>query len=137
MNELIGKVVTFTKNIEDMEAYPEAGMKARIARIDVDTSSTDLHDHMYTITFDYSEFDQFNTQFESANYYNRDHVACLTAREANMYQVREKIYFGSPKLFPFDDFFKVVDTRQAILIERFKASGESNYVAWLESQIAV
>lgn len=137
MNELIGKVVTFTKKIEDQEAYPEAGMKARIIGVKKETTSKDINDHVYTITVDYSEFDEFNAGLESANYYNNDHIPCLTARQANMYTVQEKLYFCSPQLEPFEDFFTIADDRQSRILEKFKASGETNYVAWLESQIAV
>lgn len=138
MKHLIGKIIQFTSKIEDMEAYPEAGMRARIVSIDEkDTHMKDLHDHMYIITFDYSEFDEFNEQFESANYYDKHGVACLTAREAKMYDVKEKIYFGSPALWPFEDYFNLLNTKQETLLSRFKESGAANYVEWLESQIEV
>ena len=138
MQNLIGKTIQFTSKIEDMEAYPEKGMRARIVSIDEqDTHMADLNDHLYKITFDYSEFDEFNKSLESANYYDRKGVACLTAREANMYEPQELIYFGSPELWPFEDYFTTLDARQNALLARFKESGTTNYVEWLESQIEV
>lgn len=138
MQHLIGKTIQFTSKIEDMEAYPEKGMRARIVSIDEqDTHMVDLHDHLYKITFDYSEFDEFNKSLESSNYYDRNGVACLTAREAGMYAPDELIYFGSPKLWPFEDYFTTLDVRQNALLVRFKESGATNYVEWLESQIEV
>jgi hypothetical protein len=113
-------------------------MRARIVSIDEqDTHMADLNDHLYKITFDYSEFDEFNKSLESANYYDRKGVACLTAREANMYEPQELIYFGSPELWPFEDYFTTLDARQNALLARFKESGTTNYVEWLESQIEV
>lgn len=110
MQHLVGKTVQFTSKIEDMEAYPEKGMRARIVSIDEeDTHMSDLHDHIYKITFDYSEFDEFNKSLESANYYDGKGVACLTAREAGMYDEQETIYFGSPKLHPFEEFFTILN----------------------------
>jgi hypothetical protein len=136
MQHLIGKTIQFTSKIEDMGAYPEKGMRARIVSIDEqDTNRPDLHDHLYKITFDYSEFDEFNKGLESANYYDRKGVACLTAREAGMYAPDELIYFGSPQLWPFEDYFTVLNEKQNTLIARFKESGATNYVEWLESQI--
>lgn len=136
MQELIGKVIQFTPKIEDMQAYPEGGMRARVVSIDEqDTHRSDLHDHLYKITFDYSEFDEFNKSLESSNYYDRKGVACLTAREAGMYAPDELIYFGSPELWPFEDYFTVLGEKSNALIARFKESGATNYVEWLESQV--
>ena len=138
MQHLVGKTIQFTSKIEDMESYPEKGMRARIVSIDEeDTHMSDLHDHIYKITFDYSEFDEFNKSLESANYCDRKGVACLTARESGMYETKETIYFGSPKLWPFEDYFTASDDRQHELLKRFKESGAKNYVEWLESQIEV
>jgi hypothetical protein len=138
MQHLVGKTIQFTKKIEDMEAYPENGMRARIVSIDEsDTHSPSLHDHMYRITFDYSEFDDYNKALESSNYYDRMGVPCLTAREAGMYAPDELIYFGSPKLWPFEDCFTTLDARQNALLARFKESDATNYVEWLEGQIEV
>jgi hypothetical protein len=138
MQHLVGKTIQFTSKIEEMEAYPEKGMRARIVSVDEkDTHMKDLHDHMYIITFDYSEFDEFNEQFESANYYDKNSVACLTAREAKMYDVKERIYFGSPELWPLEDYFTTLDARQNELLKRFKKSRAESYVEWLESQIEV
>jgi hypothetical protein len=138
MQHLIGKNVQFTSKIEEMEAYPENSMRARIVSIvEKDTDNADVHEHMYKITFDYSDFDEFNAALEAPNYYNKDGVACLTAREANMYKKQELIYFGSPTLWPFENYFTVLGEKSNALIARFKESGATNYVEWLESQIEV
>jgi hypothetical protein len=138
MKELIGKVVQFTQKIEDMESYPEGGMRARIVSLnEKDTHMKDPRDHLYVIEFDYSEFDEFNENLEKSNYYDKHGIACLTAREANMYEAKERIYFGSPKLWPFENYFTLLNERQNILHDRFKKSGATNYVEWLESQIEI
>jgi hypothetical protein len=138
MQHLVGKTVQFTEKMEDIEAYPESGMRARILSVcEQDTDKKDLHDHLYLIVFDYSEFDDFNRQFESNNYYDKNGVACLNAREANQYQMQETIYFGSPTLFPFEDYFTLLNQRQTVLLARFQESGSTNYVEWLENQVEV
>lgn len=135
MQHLVGKTIQFTSKIEYMEAYPEKGMRGRIVSIDEqDTHMDDLEDHVYKILFDYSEFDDFNKSLESSNYYDRNGNACLTAREAKWYKPQEVIYFGSPELWPFEDYFTILDDRQNALLTRFKESGATNYVEWLESQ---
>lgn len=138
MQELIGKVIQFTDKIEYVEAYPEIGMRARIISVkEQDTDCDDLEEHLYAITFDYSEFDEYNKAFEKSNYYDRNGNACLTARQANFYKVTEQIYFGSPKLYPFEEYFTVQDQKVNTLLKRFKESGKTNYAEWLESQIEI
>jgi hypothetical protein len=109
---LVGKDIQFTSDIEEMEAYPEGGMCARIVDIIAhDISSEDLQDHLYKIVFDYSEFDQFNVHLEASNYYDKHGIACLTAREANMYKEVETIWFGSPELYPFEKYFTLLSEK--------------------------
>lgn len=138
MQHLVGKEIQFTNKIEEMEAYPEGGMQARIISVDAeDVNSKDKHDHIYIITFDYSEFDEYNKRFETANYYGKGYnqVADKTAREVGQYHLQEKIYFGSPELWPFEEYFTLLNEHTLQLIERFKKSGVTDYVGWLESQI--
>jgi hypothetical protein len=138
MLHLIGKEIQFTSKIEDMEAYPEGGMRAQIKDIKTqDLHRTDLHDHIYIIEFDYSKYDEYNKQFESANYYAgiNTRVADKTAREVGQYQVQEKIYFGSPVLWPFEEYFTILNEKSQRLFAEFKATGETNYVEWLESKV--
>lgn len=136
MQELIGKDITFKPGIEDMEAYAEGGMRARVVSVEAqDTRSRDKHDHVYKITFDYTEFDEYNRRFESSNYYDKNGKPTLSAREANWYNPQETIYFGSPELWPFEDYFEVNGEERRQLVAEFKASGETDYVAWLEQKV--
>jgi hypothetical protein len=136
MKHLIGKTIQFTSKIEEIEAYAEKGMRARVVSINEKyTHRPDIHDHVYEIKFDYSEFDEFNKNLESSNYYDRNNVACLTAREVGVYEPVEVICFGSPQLYPFEDYFTILNEKQNNLLARFKESGATNYVEWLESQI--
>jgi hypothetical protein len=137
MHYLVGKFVEFAAQIEDMEAYPEPGMRAQIVSVNADTSFSDPKEHIYTIVFDYTEFDDYNKNFESANYYDPRGVACLTARQADLYRLRETIYFGCPDHWPFENYFTVLNAHQLVLIERFKKSGQKNYLSWLEDQILI
>jgi hypothetical protein len=133
----MNKVVEFAADIEDMEAYSEKGMRARIVSIECeDLLSDDKHEHIYKITFDYSDFDDFNKDFESSNYYDNHGNPCLTARQANQYKQTETIYFGSPELFPFENYFSLIDGEREKLVNKFNAqTEETNYVRWLEAQI--
>lgn len=136
MREWIGKRVRFTDRIEEMEAYPEGGMRARIMRIDSeDTRSDDLNQHVYRIEFDYAEYDEFNRLLETANYYGTGSIPNKTAREAGHYETVETIYFGSPLLYPFEEYFVLAsDTHQQLHVQ-FQNSGETDYVEWLENQL--
>lgn len=136
MREWIGKRVRFTKRIEEMEAYPEQGMRARITKIDPeDTDSDDLDQHVYRIEFDYAEYDEFNRLLETANYYGIDYIANKTAREAGHYKTVETIYFGSPLLYPFEEYFVLASDTHQQLYDQFQNSSETDYVEWLENQL--
>ena len=85
-----GKVIvaTFGERIEDFEVYPENGMKARIE------ACRRTGDGCVMMVFDYTEFDRHNAALESANYYDKMGVPCLTARQAGMYSATgDPIYF--------------------------------------------
>ena len=85
-------IVTFNAQIEQCEAYAEAGMKARI--IGGRQNETDV----LVFDLDYSEFDVHNQALERATYYDKAQVPCLTAREAGFYKPVEDVY-----LTPTDD----------------------------------
>lgn len=136
MKHLVGKIVRFLPSIEDMEGYAEPEMMARIVGIkEKDTNSPSLHDHLYEITFDFTEFEGHNLSFESANYYDKNGVPCLTARQANFYEPKETVYFGSPLLWPFEKYFEVIDGEAKKLVDEFLASGSESYIQWLEMQL--
>lgn len=140
MQHLIGKQIQFTNKIEDMEAYPEGGMRARIVSInEEDTDSADKHNHVFIITFDYSEYDEYNKRFETANYYGKGigAPADKTAREAGQYHIQEKIYFGSPELWPFEEYFVLINEKSIALYDMFKASEATDYVDWLEQIVDI
>lgn len=121
-------VVTFQGSVGDLESYAEAGMRARIL------SATNDGADCVKLMFDFEEFDGHNRAFESANYYDKNKVPCLTAREAGYYKPQEKLYFA-----PTDDIetYMVFEDSAALgLFDEFKAQGVSGtYVQWLESQL--
>lgn len=138
MQHLIGNIVEFQPRIEDHEHYAMGGMRARVIHIEAKYAGyPDLQDHIYTITFNFGEFDEFNKQFESYDYYGPDRVANLNARQAGFYEPQDKLYFSSPELYPFETYFKVIDEKSEKLHQMFKESGETNYVKWLENRVEV
>lgn len=119
-------VVTFTKSIEDCEGYAEANMRARV------TGARFKHDDMLVFAMDFSEFDDFNRPLESANYYDKEGAAVLTAREAGYYKPVDD-YFLMPDV---EAPFAVVEAEQLQLYDRYRASGASeSYVCWLEQMV--
>ncbi len=136
MQYLVGKTVRFLGKIEEMEANCDPNQRARIVSVrEEDTNSLDKYEHVYVITFDYSEFEEYNDNFASSNYYDKDQRPILTAREAGQYSTQEDVYFGSPDIWPFEDYFTPLGDKAFALIEKFKQSGETNYIAWLENQV--
>jgi len=138
MQHLIGKTVKFLNKIEQMEVNADPNQRARILSITGEyLDSEDKHDHVYIVTFDYSEFEEYNKNFASANFYDKNGNPTLTAHEAGVYKQHEKAYFGSPDIWPFENYFTLLDDKTSALIEKFKQSGETDYVVWLENQVAV
>lgn len=136
---LKGKDVRFVKGIEDMESYPEPGMMATI--IDVDESAmhySDPKERVLKIRFSYEKYDAQNLEFESANYYDKNHRPCLTARQANYYTVEESIYFGCPSIWPFSDYFEILNGDEiSDLVKLFDEREDKSvrYVTWLETEL--
>jgi len=121
----IHPVVTFTKGIEELDGYTEAGMRARVA------SAEEKHNDMYVLKVDYSEFDEYNQQYESANYYDPKGNPTITARAAGFYKERDQIYVGISEELPF----VVTESVSLKMFEMFQQSGSTDsYVEWLEKQ---
>lgn len=99
---LVGRVVVFNSVVDDYEDYPEEGMKARIKQVSYDKVHN-VSDRCHRITLDYGEFDEFNKVRETANYYDSEGRACLTAREAGFYKSVDVMFVGGTvDLIPFD-----------------------------------
>lgn len=122
-------VVTFTTSaIEDLEGYPERGMRARIVSV------TPEQDDMVAVEFDFSEFDAHNMAFESRNYYDKAGAPTLTAREYGAYQSREKFYFMADDAL--DKYLAFESDARMKLYGLFVVSGsKATYVQWLEGRL--
>lgn len=87
----IGQDIEFNKKVEDLEAYPEKGMRATVLSCDVSREDEDL----IKVTVSYAKFDEYNKQFESSNYYDKDGNPVLNARQAGVYKETETLYTDS------------------------------------------
>lgn len=126
----IHPVVEFRKGIEDIESYAESGMRARVV------GTTEILGKDIKLSFDFSEFDDFNKAFEQSNYYDKKGKPTLTAREAGFYKGVETYFFEAQD--ETDMYFEVVESWGLQLYERYKASGEAcSYVQWLEARITI
>lgn len=88
-------VVRFTPHVEELETYFDRGMKARVVSISEDDCFPEEEGGiMYKVVFDFSEFDEFNSGLEQANYYDSLGNPVLTATQAGWKPKdgRESIY---------------------------------------------
>ena len=119
-------VVTFRKGVEEGEGYLEAGMRGRI------TGSRTSGDGVFSLTVDLNEFGEFNTAFETANYYNNQGMPVLTAREAGFYPKDgiDQLYVSEN----LDPYLEVLSDNQTELHQRYLSARKPNetYVEWLE-----
>ena len=130
--ELVGRVdfnVEFVGKTADLETYAEPGMRAVVVNI-----KEDYHDEMDTvlvIAVDYSKYDEFNKQFETYNYYDKEGIACLNARQAGWYKPVDTIYVMADD--NVEDYMTLINEASNNLYEMFLAAKvDKSYTQWLE-----
>jgi hypothetical protein len=124
----IHPVVTCQKKIEDLENYAEPGMRARII------GSTLQHDDVVKLKLDFTDFDEYNKQFESANYFDRTGNPVLTAREAGLYTKVMDCYVMAYE--EMEAFMTVTESASLALMNEYKASEfKGAYAEWLELRV--
>lgn len=122
-------VVTFKERILDQEGYAEPGMRARITGIKKEDS-----DGCIVVHIDYTEFDEFNTAFESRNYYDKSQNPCLTAREAGFYKPQDTMWLDMEH--EVDTTIEIEgDERIALFQEWNNELGGKTYIQWLEDNL--
>ena len=130
--------IEFLDNCVDFEDYCEPKMRARLVALAVDDMLDEPHNWVWRLVVDYSEFDEYNKTLESANYYDKNNVPRLTAREARLYKAVDTLYVTPDVL---GDRIKVLDQEAensyhtaSSLYARSKNDKET-YVAWLERKV--
>lgn len=117
--------VEFVSGVEDLEAYPEAGMRATITSVIRDHDDEDV----FIVGLDFTEHDEFNKAFESTNYFDRNGNPTLTAREAGCYLLKENIYVMSSD--ETTKYFNLID-RSPLYQKYLDEKPSVSYVEWLE-----
>jgi hypothetical protein len=121
-------VIEFGPNVETLEAYPDAKMRATLVGVHV------KHDDVAVLGVDYSAFDEHNKALEQSNYYDKGGQPTLTAREAGQYTPQEELYVMAD-----DDLeagiLSLIPTSTLALYKEFQSSGQASYVSWLEQQL--
>jgi len=88
LNIIEAKKVVFLGPIFE-DDFPEKGMKAWLTDI---VKCED--EECFKLHFDFTEFEEENEKYFKADYYDKNHVACLTAKEVDMYNPKYSVYFG-------------------------------------------
>ena len=121
-------IVTFRPEIENLEDYPETGMRAVI------TSAREHHSDMARVYFDFAPFDDYNKPLEKANWYDKDGQPSLTAREKGKYKPQEDFAFGLDE--DLDGYFEFANDSNVALFNRYLAEKPPvAYVTWLENLV--
>lgn len=118
--------VQLSKLIEECEGYAEEGMRARVIKVDVEDED------VFCVTLDFSDFDEYNRQFESSNYYDKAGSPTLTAREAGQYKQQEDYCFGLDAL---EQLQLVPEARTNLLARWRNEAPTKSYVEWLEDVV--
>ena len=128
----VRRVVTFNAGIENLEGAADENMRARVSLV-----MASRHDGI-NVTFDYTEFEAYNAEFEKTTYWDKEKRPTLSARQAGMYGPQELFYFE-----PNDDvsqYFSFDSEAPHRLHETYraeKAAGTTSlsYVSWLEAKL--
>jgi hypothetical protein len=117
------------KRIEDLEDYPEPGMRMMVLGGTVDNQD------IARVAVDFEPFDAHNRAFESANYYDSDRVPRLTAREKGSYKPKTNLHFMATD--ELQGWLTVLENETTALAVEYLAQPEPrpSYVAWLEQQL--
>lgn len=125
-------IVRFNKNIEQCEGYWEPNMVARIVDIYIERIE---ESHIARITFDETGFESINDPLASANYYDKNGVACLKGKETQFGPKNGKY---SIYIMCNDELFEQIDSSKNALMNKYMESGESKtqtYCEWLENYV--
>lgn len=125
--------VEFVKGIEDLEGYPETGMRATIIGVPAPGA-----DDVMKIRVSFKKYDEFNKAFEARNYWgalSKDQdpsSSNYTARETGWYKVEEDIYVMAED--DVEKYMTILDRNETF--ETWNASlKQVSYVAWLENRV--
>jgi hypothetical protein len=131
----VGKTIQFTEKALDLECYPEAGMRAKVVSAILSEDSKDPYNRVFKVVINFEQFDEFNRQFESANYFDKSQRPTLTAREAGFYKQVDTLYLSDEVYGPWSDIFTVVGEKAKALFASYVASKvDMSYVEWLEEK---
>lgn len=122
--------VTFTPKIEQLEGYPEGGMKAAILSAGAEA------DGVVWLRVDYAPYREHNLPLEKSNYWDGSGRASLTCTEAGYYEPVENLYFmGDNRVSDY-----MIEGTNELFTEFMTDQGAgyttaSTYVEWLEEQV--
>lgn len=148
---LLNRNVQFTKKggemMSEAGSYIEPGMRATIlgggrplspltkSNV-VEWNPANPHHNRIKFMVSLAGFDVYNKQFESSDFFDKDGVPCLTAREAGWYKETQYVYLNPAEIFeliqPLDG---VCSDISALFSEYTNSESNLTYTQWLESQL--
>lgn len=96
-------VVEFCGNVvAELDTYAEPGIRATLVACAESRSGASV-----ALTFDFSEFEEYNREYESANYFDKAGRETLTAREAGRYT--DQLTLNIDRDDPLGLFFRLLE----------------------------
>ncbi len=120
--------VKCTNRVDIFEGYPEEGMMLEIKGIRSHSHGNDV----LVLNVSYTKFDEHNKQFETANYFDTNGKATLTAREKGEYHADDTIYVSGNDN-PNDYFIAEVNPVWEKYLQTRKP--DQTYLNWLKTQL--
>lgn len=114
---------------EDLESYVDGGMRLTVIGI------TEDHDDVIKLQVSYEKYEEHNKAFEKRNYYDKNGVPCLNAREAGYYTVKDTLYVMATD-DPNDYFISLSDSANKWIVSYLRnRHKDETYVAFLERML--
>lgn len=124
--------VEFLEAIEEMEAYPEKGMRAVIKK--VYPYQHDPED-VIIVEFSFKEYDDYNKNLESHNYYDKNRKPTLTARESGFYNPVDTVYLDKQDFLNMKYFKTLLSERSNLVMEYIESGTKESYTNWIENMV--
>ena len=115
------------------DSFLEENMLARLRSISISENSEDV----YSLTLDFSQYEDFNRQFAIPNYFNEANEPILTAEQAGFLPGSKSevlYYYNEDGELPIS----MVGDSSLKLVEKYLQGGKSNlsYIEYLEAKVS-
>lgn len=128
MDNGLQPVIEFTKEIEESDYEPNAGMRCKVI------SYNDCKDGTALLTCNFNEFRKYNKSFAEANFYDKNDKPTLKWFDTVYYPVDGIYSYYVDTTDKYELLFNIVEMSNYYK-QYIGSKSELNYINWLEKRI--